>query len=62
MAKEAKKIVEDKVGSLDALKKKAKDAVGDSGSSAIAAASALPGMAGLGKVRFARRFSPGQED
>lgn len=54
MAVEAKKIVEEKVGSLNELKKKAKDVAGDvtggSSSSLMAAASAIPGLSGLGKI------------
>ena len=54
MAAEAKKIVEDKVGSLNELKKKAADvaggAAGGSASSLMTAASAIPGLSGLGKI------------
>ena len=50
MATEAKKIVEEKVGSLNELKKKAKDVAGGSSSSLLTAASAIPGLSGLGKI------------
>lgn len=53
MTKEAKKLVEEKVGSLDELKKKATDAGSDAASSAAKYAGAIPGLGGLSKVSFA---------
>lgn len=65
MTKEAKKLVEAKVGSLGDLKDKAvdaasdaekkdKDAVGGSGGTLASLAASVPGLGGLGKVRFLR--------
>ncbi|ORY57128.1 hypothetical protein BCR35DRAFT_309715 [Leucosporidium creatinivorum] len=50
MTKEAKKLVEEKVGSLDELKKKASDAGSEAASSAAKYAGAIPGLGELSKA------------